>query len=361
MAELCFFIGSLAGGGSERVCLNLANELATRYGRTVELLVLNDKNNAYGSQLQKEVKYRSLNVSNSRYALFPLVKYLIKNRPKLVVAFSYELTVLLVIARKILKLNFFVIARNVNTFTKNFEEDGNLWRRWIVTPIVKKLYSGADYYINQCNGMQQDLITAMPSIKNKTCIINNPVRESLFEFEPEENAPKYPYFLCVGRLENQKQFSHAIQAFSLLQKNHPEMKLIIIGKGSLYDSLKDQVRQLNLISSVVFEGFRSDVEEYYYNAKATLLTSKYEGFPNVLLESLALGTPVVAYDCPSGPSEIIIEGTNGYLISNGAVNDMAIGMQHILNNKFSRSAVRNTAEKFKSHTITEQYIKTFEK
>ncbi|EOW6741360.1 glycosyltransferase [Cronobacter dublinensis] len=361
MAELAFLIGSLSGGGSERVCVNLANELATRHARDVELIVLNNNNNAYASQLQSEVKYHSLNVTNSRYALIPLIRYLTKNKPKLVVSFSYELTVLLVIIRKISKLNFLIIARNVNTFSQNISESTSLWRRWFVAPMIKSLYGGADYYINQCAGMQQDLLNSVPQINNKSCIINNPVKDSFFEVNDLDEAFGYDYFLCIGRLESQKQFSHAIQAFSLIHKNNPDIKLVIIGKGSLYNSLLEQVAELNLNSAVKFEGFRSDVERYYYHAKATVLTSKYEGFPNVLLESLAVGTPVIAYDCPSGPSEIIIDDTNGYLIPNGNINEMAKGMQSVLGKNFKRDIVRSTAEHFKANKITEQYLECFEK
>lgn len=361
MTELAFLIGSLSGGGSERVCVNLANELASRYARDVELIVLNSNDNAYKSQLQKEVKYYSLNVSNSRYALFPLIKYLIKSKPKLVVAFSYELTVLLVIIRKLFKLKYRIIARNVNTLSQNLSESSSLWRRWVVAPLIKKLYGGADHYINQCSGMQQDLLNSIPEIKHKTCIINNPVKDTLFEVEHLQATLNYQYFLCVGRLENQKQFSHAIQAFSMVYRENPGLKLVIIGKGSLYDSLLDLVQKLNLNSAVIFEGFRSDIEHYYYNAEATVLTSKYEGFPNVLLESLAVGTPVIAYDCPSGPSEIITDGVNGYLIPNGNVDEMAKGMQSVLSKNFQRDIVRSTAEQFRAYKITAQYLECFEK
>src|SRR5690606_20164019 len=141
---------------------------------------------------------------------------------------------------------------------------------------------------------------------------------------------KEDYFLCVGRLEAQKAFHYAIHAFHDVLKDYPYVRMKIIGKGSLERDLKKLAADLGVEGSVDFEGFKENVIPYYIKARATVLTSLYEGFPNVLLESIALGTPVLAFDCPSGPKEIVVDGVNGWLINYQDVDGLARSMRKVL-------------------------------
>src|SRR5690606_4579843 len=105
---------------------------------------------------------------------------------------------------------------------------------------------------------------------------------------------------------------YLLEAFCRLEDKEVILKLL--GKGSLENELKKLAKDLGIEDRVIFEGFQEDVISYIISAKVVALTSLYEGFPNVLVESIALGTPVVSFDCQSGPSEIIIDGVNGYLV-----------------------------------------------
>ena len=132
---------------------------------------------------------------------------------------------------------------------------------------------------------------------------------------------KKNYLLCIGRLEKQKAFHLAIEAFAGIADKFPNLRLKIVGKGSLEKELKQKVIDCQVTSRVDFDGFKKDITKYYLHANATLLTSLYEGYPNVLIESIAMNTPVVSFDCPGGPREIVKDGVNGYLAKHLDVND----------------------------------------
>ncbi|GAB7217990.1 hypothetical protein OS42_46040 [Dickeya oryzae] len=193
-----------------------------------------------------------------------------------------------------------------------------------------------------------------PDSKGKSVVINNPVNSCLFT-EPL-NGIKNNYLLCIGRLEEQKCFSHAIHAFSIVHQRYPSLRLKIVGKGSQEDELKSLAMKLNIESVVDFEGFKSDVKLYYLDALATILTSKYEGFPNVLLESIALGTPIIAYDCPNGPREIIIDGVNGYLADYLNIDSLIANIFNFLEKEWIPERVRKTALCYKEDAILGEYI-----
>ena len=106
-------------------------------------------------------------------------------------------------------------------------------------------------------------------------------------------------------MEKQKAFHLVIETFSLISNQFPNLRLKILGEGSLERELRSKAKSFNLSERIDFEGFKSDIIPYYLFAKATIVTSIYEGFPNCIIESIKLGTPVISFDCPNGPNEVI--------------------------------------------------------
>ncbi len=161
--------------------------------------------------------------------------------------------------------------------------------------------------------------------------------------------------LCVGRLEKQKAFHIAIEVFAGIANKFPHLRLKIVGKGSLEKELRQKAHDFNVASRVDFEGFRKDIIPYYLYANATLLTSIYEGYPNVLIESIALNTPVVSFDCPGGPREIIKNGVNGYLVENLDVNDFKKKISNLLQTKFNFEDLKISIKKNDIKKVFKQY------
>lgn len=355
--RITLLISSLAGGGAEGVCVNIANGLADN-GWQVNLLVLYTNNAAYIERVSPKVNLVELGVNHARHAPLPLLRYIHQHKPEKMLVFNYELAVLAVMLRCLFRFKTKIIARNINTFSKNTTQPQGIWRRYIVTPLINHLYGQCDHIINQCQAMRDDLISVFPNLADKTSVIYNPVAKHVEDYAKAHDltqVEKQDYLLCVGRLEKQKAFHYAIESFAGIANDFPNLRLKIVGQGSLEQSLKQCAQDLGVTDRVDFEGFQADMIPYYLHAKATLLTSLYEGFPNVLIESITLGTPVVAFDCPSGPREIIQEGVNGYLADYLSIDDLQKACRTSLDNPLARDTVQASAYKYFCSDVISNY------
>ena len=138
----------MAGGGAESVCVNIANNLAN-LGWNVDLLVLTLKEEVYLNRLSKKVKLINLNSSKARYSISPLLGYIYKNKPNIILVFNYELSVMLVVLRYILKFKTKIISRNSSTLSiviKEFQTK-SLWAKYFIGPLIKYLYQKIDHVI----------------------------------------------------------------------------------------------------------------------------------------------------------------------------------------------------------------------
>ena len=357
--KITFFLTSLVGGGAENVCVNLANGMSHK-GWEIDLVVLNLNNADYLNRLSSKVKLNVLNVNHVSFSILQIAKYLIKNPPKKVLVFNYELTVALLFVRIFFFQKFKIIARNNTTLSQvrlKLRNKKSTVLRWLMNIIYFKV----DHVINQCKSMEEDILSVYPRLKGKTNYIFNPVN---FEVEQFSNAEKIiekeNFILFVGRLEKEKGVHFCINAFSKLIQYHPNLRLKIIGKGSQEDDLKDLAKKLNIYNKIDFDGFSNNLINEYCKAKVLILTSFFEGFPNVLLESITLGTPVVSFNCPSGPSEIIKDGINGYLVSHLSLDDLILKIKLALDTNFNSLVVKETADQFNNEKILSEYINILE-
>jgi N-acetylgalactosamine-N,N'-diacetylbacillosaminyl-diphospho-undecaprenol 4-alpha-N-acetylgalactosaminyltransferase len=193
--------------------------------------------------------------------------------------------------------------------------------------------------------------------------IYNPIDFNAIEKASNEDLKlNYKYILAVGRMQDSvKQFDVLIDCYASSNLPKQNIKLVLLGDGLLKKTLENQVTKLNLEDFILFEGKVANPFPYYKQSLYTVLTSKNEGFPTVLLESLACETPVVAFDCFSGPSEIIIDQENGILVENqnqekliAAMNEMASN-DELYNN--CKANAKTSVNRFSIEAIGNQWLK----
>jgi glycosyltransferase involved in cell wall biosynthesis len=120
--------------------------------------------------------------------------------------------------------------------------------------------------------------------------------------------------LAVGRLEYQKGFDVLVNVFARVAPAFTEWELVIVGEGSLRSELQDRITALHLTDRVVLAGYTPDVGAWYRSAQLFVCSSRFEGFPNALVEAMAYGLPSISFDCKTGPREIIRDGIDGILV-----------------------------------------------
>ena len=362
-SKVLFFINSLGGGGAERVCVNLLNGFYKK-GFDVSLLVLNLNKRVFFEEINKNINFFNLDVAHTRGAFLKLGKFVLENDFKVILVFNYQLAILLILLRDILFLDYKIIVRNINTLSLLYKKENSFWHKYFVNSLTKFFYKRADLIIAQSDGMKKDLIKNYFIPYEKVITINNPVSKKIEDFAKSIDYIKFPKryeVLFVGSLTEKKGVFYLLEAFSLIHKKDSKLMLRIVGEGELKSKLLEFCKDLKIEKNVIFEDFTPDIAIYYLKARLTLLTSLYEGFPNVLIESLTLGTPVVAFDCPSGPSEIIENGKNGYLVKYLDVKAFSETVLKALERDFDQKSVAMTALKYKNENILQEYIKVVKK
>jgi glycosyltransferase involved in cell wall biosynthesis len=165
--------------------------------------------------------------------------------------------------------------------------------------------------------------------RDRIVVIPNPVVPGEHTSAPSEPPPQ-PFILGAGRLVRQKGFDILIRAFGVVAPEAPQLRLVIAGEGPEEKQLRDLAAGLGLGSRVTFLGNVRDLSALMRYAVAFVLSSRYEGFPNVLLEALACGLPTVAADCPEGPREILADGQYGLLVPCNDATALAAAIVRLL-------------------------------
>jgi len=361
--EITIIIVSLGrGGGAEQVCINVVNSLSGR-GWRVNLFVVKKMKSDISNKLNDTVMLRYF--TNNKLKIGDMIKlhsYIVQNHIKKVLIFSYSVSIILILLRIFSFKKYTIISRCINTLSvsgtavriSSFEK--------MLLFCGRLLYKRSDLVIAQCEGMKNDLVEKYGIKEDKIVVINNPIKQEICGYL-QQNHPESKekdYLLCAGRLERQKGFHFAIEAFARIHKDYPELRLKIIGEGTLFNNLKKLAADSDIGDKVDFEGYKADVIPYYVNARLTLLTSLFEGYPNVVVESLALGTPVVAFDCPSGPRELVENGKNGYLADYCNVFHLEKCVKDALGRTWDPVLVTSTVRHLFPDSIIGQYEKVLD-
>jgi glycosyltransferase involved in cell wall biosynthesis len=358
--KIDLFINSLRGGGAERVCVNLANEFV-RQGYNVQLNVLNLDSAVYHSDIDEGVIVNNLKQKHARSSIFSILQYLKKDKPSFILVFNHQIAVILVLLRAIFGINTRIISRNINTLSQKKKSEKSIWHKFIVFPVIRLLYKYVDHVIAQSEGMEEDLIDHFGFHPKNITVINNPISTKFINENKKTDTNYNNQILFVGKLYPQKGVHFLLKAFKICLVRNKNLKLLILGDGPLKRELEDLASELNIKNSVTFKPFTKDIITHYKESKMTVLSSLYEGFPNVLVESIAVGTPVVAFDCPSGPREIILEGTNGFLVDYKNINQLAENILKANEKNWDTEKIIESSRRYYPEVVFKKYTELIEK
>jgi glycosyltransferase involved in cell wall biosynthesis len=355
MHKTYFILNSIYSGGTGRVALRLASSIPKSECNISVVTLKNIQPKIY-EKYCKKVDVIQLNANNKITAIIKLSIFLIKHKPQCCLAFNYTIPILLVLLRKLRLLDASIIMRSMNMMTYKLENTNINFIKKYKTRLIKLGMLNCDHIITQSKEMKSDALAYLGKKSPPITYIYNPIEpKSVLNNEHR----KYYNVLCVARHEMQKDLRSAIKLINILSKKNPLYHLFFAGSGSQTQELRNYARELNLQDHVSFLGQVDDMDEVYSYCGVCILTSLYEGFPNALLESISVGIPVVAFDCPSGPKEIIKDGINGYLVTNRDVKVMAQKVQASRDLKIGQ--VKNTADCFHASNISRQYVDVIKK
>ncbi len=355
--RLAIFLPGLYDGGAERILLNLSAGIAAR-GYPVDL-VLARAEGPYMAEIPATVRLIDLKAARVLTCLPALVRYLRSEQPVALLSALYANPVA-ICAKSIANVPVRVIVSEHNTLTSVSSGENDL--RWKLYPsLAHWLYPLADGIIAVSKGVASDLAIATKLPPDSINVIYNPiVTPDLIEksrvplehpwFRPGEP----PVVLGVGRLTTQKAFDVLIAAFAQMRKSKPA-HLLILGEGEDRPMLEALIRKSGLEQEVSLPGFVPNPYPYFAQAALFVLSSRWEGLPTVLVEAMALKTPIISTDCPSGPREILENGKYGVLVPVDDQSALALAMQNFLMNR-TPCPLDECWKPFELQYVTGQYI-----
>ena len=362
LKKIALFVPSFRGGGAERAMLLFADGLLS-LGYQVDFLVAQDEG-PLKSSLPDGVRLFDLAQKKVSFTLPSLVRYLRRERPAALYSTIVNANITAIFARAVAHIRCPVVIRESNVV--NPKQGVTISRKasGLIAPFIYRL---ADSIISVSEAVADELCASAPSLRKKISVLPNPViSEKIHELA---NAPlNHPWFplggeqyavspviVGAGRLHPQKDFSTLISAFAEVRKTRP-LHLLILGEGSERPKLEEQVVRLGLGQDVSLPGHVENPFPYLKRAQTFVLSSRYEGMPNALLQAMAFGTPVVATECHSGAREVVTNTEFGRLVPVGNVPAMAAAIADCLLLPRSASAAEFIEERFSVKRATEEYL-----
>jgi glycosyltransferase involved in cell wall biosynthesis len=358
-SRIAIVIPNFAGGGAERVGINLANGFAAR-GYLVDLLVMSTEG-PLRFEVESGVQVVDLGAPRIRWVPGPLLRYLRSARPRAVLGCMWPMTVVLVLARMLSRVPFRLVVAEHCTWSES-ELFVRPFARWKVRTSMHYALPRADAIVTVSTGAADDLSAFAGIDRRCVNVIYNPVTRAAAAFElPAAVTPEgwctgsHHKILAVGTLKEIKDYPTLLLAFRLLRERM-NARLLILGEGQCRPVLEAQCRQLGIADAVFMPGFVTDPQPYYRRADLHVLTSTAEGLGNVIIEALAAGTPVVSTDCPHGPREILADGTYGRLVPVGKPEMLASVMEESLVTSHDKAALIARGRDFSVDKAVEAYL-----
>lgn len=347
--KIGFLIQRMESGGAERATSAIASEFS-RCGEKVDIITfdsaesfypLHENVNVFNMELQDISKTASLK------RVIGCIKRAFEIRRKIR---SRHLDVLICMSTT---MNLYGLLSVVFTKTKVVGTERSnpyKYKSDIINSVLKKISALLlDGFVFQTEAAAEYY---SESIRKKGTVIGNAVFNPLVkEIEPAKERQKIIY--GVGRLTAEKRFCDLIDAYALVEKNHPDYRLVIFGEGKDREALQHRIDSSGLNEKILLPGADKNALRFVARGTAFVLSSDYEGMPNALMEAMAVGTPCVSTRCKMGPEELIDDGINGILVPVGDVEKIKDAIELIITNrKFAESLSKNGRELMKTADVS---------
>ena len=348
-------INSLTSGGAERVVSTLTREWAQGHHVLIALFDISRPTYDHGGQVEDLGAPSAPGPVKKLYNVFlrsiRLVRILRRERPDRIVSFMESANFPTIVAAAVTGL----LDRLCVSVRCNPVMMTGLYRTLI--PIA---YRFAERVVAPSKGVRNAL-QKMGLPARKLSVIRNPVAGRLGATKPERVDFPQRYVLGVGRLEREKGFDRLLSAFSKVDQS--DVQLVILGAGTERAALRAISQELGIASHFHLPGMVSDVDAWYQRADCLVLTSHYEGSPNVVVEAMANGCPVVSFDCPYGPAEIIEGGRSGILVPQDDIAGLSDAIQRVVSDCTLRARLsqvgRERAKAFAVEKIAPRWLNEF--
>lgn len=360
--RIALFLRTLGGGGAERAHINLARGLIDA-GIEVDL-VLSAGEGLELWDIPPEVRIIDLKAPRVSASLPSSIRYLRQEKPVAIIPTLHYAIEVAIVAKYLAGVNTKVLVPEQNNLSREVKYHEKKFHRRLIPWFVRGLYPFADAIVGVSQGVAKDLaqLTGLPL--ERIHVIYNPAVPELLEKaqEPIEHPwfvpGSPPVILSVGRLEDQKDYPTLIRAFAKVRAVC-NARLMILGWGPDRPELEALVAELGLTADVEMPGFVKNPFPYMKQAAVFALSSRWEGMPNVIIEALTIGTPVVSTNCESGPTEILDGGKYGELVPVGDSQALANAILKVLSGDV-KSVSSDCLNRFNLKSVTQQYLQALE-
>ena len=365
---IVFFHPYFRDGGVERTNIGLSKELI-RVGYKVCFVTINPSDHYVDELKECGIEFVVLPARSTLSSQFSLVKWIRRRRSHeqsmVVISCQYYVNLLCLFFRPLWGKGIKHILSERNHFDE-FKINQHGFKQYIVQWLVPIMYRFADTVIANSKELADDLrqITGRNVIPIYNPTINHRFSSMIDEEVSEDwfTGARRPIILTVGRMSLQKDHETLVKAFARLRERL-DATLIIIGDGEQRTNLERLVDELDLSSSVIMPGFAPNPYKFMRSADLFVLSSVYEGLPNVLIEALAAGTNVISTACKSGPKEILNNGEYGQLVPVGDDIALSDAMEWALMNENEAAgktaASRAYLDRFRPEVVASQLIDLF--
>jgi glycosyltransferase involved in cell wall biosynthesis len=306
------------------------------------------------------VNLRAFNTRHTSHDLLPLARYLRRAQPDILIAGLNHNNIVAGMAVPLARGRTRLIMVQHNALSREVQQPD--WRYRILPLAYRLVAPFTQAIVAVSTGVADDMARLTGITRGRFSVIHNPVIDPGFAARAAGHAahrwldsPGPALFITAGRLTAQKDHATLLEAFAIYRRTRPG-RLIILGSGEMLEATRQRAADLGLADDVDFPGFQPNPLPFYRYASAFLLSSRYEGFANVVVEALGCGLPVIATDCPYGPAEILQNGRYGVLVPVGDPAAMACAMATDLRAAFPQQMLRARAATFSSAAAGEAYL-----